>query len=124
MPSNSPLFDVGQYSSDNAGKELSERSFKRGMLRFAEIAVERSAQGPIVDARLFRVVESANIGEWLRQTIIPKYNAARVRRFAMILKAEKRLPPSQPAENGGAAYDMQFFQSGTPARQWGCTASR
>jgi hypothetical protein len=73
-----------------ASSNMTDDDFKESMSRFATHAQELRTDNLLVDVTKFRHSPGADVGEWRDREIIPRYNAAGVRKFAFIL------PPGAP----------------------------
>jgi hypothetical protein len=94
--------------------------FKAELLRFAEAAGRHHARALLIDVRNFRhKVEDPTLGPWRRDEIVPRYNAAGVRRFGFLLPAGATLPPVEPATPApGPAYETRHFDNAVEAWNW------
>jgi hypothetical protein len=64
----------------------------------------------LIDARQFRHRFGPELAAWREERIIPRYNAAGVRKLAFILPKEF-LPGTKPAPEAGAAFPTGYFDT-------------
>jgi len=97
-----------QWSSATAG--MSESDFRRVITRFAEHAEDHPGQNLLVDVRLFAYRPASDFDSWRDANIIPRYNAAQVRKEAFLFPAGAS-PAAPPAVEGPAAFPTGRFDS-------------
>lgn len=68
-----------------ASADMTDEDFMRSMERYARLAGEHRTPNMIVDVRDFRHVPGEDVAGWRDENIIPRYNAAGVRKFAFLL---------------------------------------
>jgi hypothetical protein len=68
-----------------ASADMTDEDFMRSMERYARLAGEHRTPNMIVDVRDFRHIPAEDVAEWRDENIIPRYNAAGVRKFAFLL---------------------------------------
>jgi len=64
---------------------MTDDDFMRSMQRYAGLAQERRTPNMLVDVTRFRHSPGDEVGLWRDQQIIPRYNAAGVRKFAFLV---------------------------------------
>lgn len=67
---------------------MTDNDFMRSMERYAAFAEERRAPNMLVDVTRFRHSPGEHVGAWRDEHIIPRYNAAGVKRFAFLVPPE------------------------------------
>lgn len=81
--------------------------------------VEASGRkGCLIDAVSFRMDFAQMDGAWRDQHIIPRYNAAGVRRFAFIMPAGMPAIGAEPAPEGPALFPTAYFGTRAEALKW------
>jgi len=65
--------------------DMTDQDFMRSMERYAGLAGDHRTPNMIVDVRDFRHVPGEEVAGWRNETIIPRYNAAGVTKFAFLL---------------------------------------
>jgi hypothetical protein len=69
---------------------MTDEDFMRSMERYANLAEERRPANLLVDVTKFRHTPGESVGPWRDEHVIPRYNAAGVRKFAFLF------PPGVP----------------------------
>ncbi len=82
-------------------------------------AVERAGQpGCLVDANLFRMdMDKMSMG-WRDENIVPRYNAAGVKKFAFHMPAGMPAIGKPPTPEGPAQFPTAYFGTRTEALAW------
>ena len=100
-------------SADMSGDDFNE--FLGTYAGHVEVCGRR---GALVDAVQFRMdFAKMNLG-WRDENIIPRYNAAGVKKFAFILPAGAPPTANDPAPEGPADFPTGYFDSRTEALAW------
>ena len=79
---------------------MSDDDFKAALVRLADYSETHGARRVVVDVRAFRHRPGPEIMGWRDATIIPRYNAAGIAKFAFLLPegaAERPAAPEGPA---------------------------
>jgi len=85
----STLFEDQKYiCNDWTGGEFGEKEFKYSMLEIANIALNHTVKGILVDARRFSFVISVEVQEWYDANVVPKHLAAGIKKMAFLLPTE------------------------------------
>lgn len=71
----------------SATKSMSEQQFRDGVSRLAQFLEESRFSNAFVDITLMGYRPSADFEPWRQANIIPRYNAAGVRKFAFLMPA-------------------------------------
>ena len=98
---------------------MSTDDFKRTLTVLADTAVEKSAEGIMIDVRQFRSIAAREIDDWRLQNIVPKYNSV-LKRFAWLAGDQPPDLPGggEPYQNEGEAYMNRWFRDETNAINW------
>jgi len=97
--------------------EMSEEDFKVWLERYAASGEEHRTPFMLIDARKFKYRPDAQIGAWRNERIIPRYNAAGVKKFAFLLP-EGAPANAEPAPEAPATFPTGYFNSGEKIEQW------
>ena len=73
-----------------ATAHMTDEQFKASMERFAGYAQEHAQSNVVIDVTRFAHHPGPEVGTWREEHIVPRYNAARVRKFAFLV------PPGAP----------------------------
>lgn len=93
-------------------------SFNRWLGGFAH-AVERAQwSGILVDAIHFGMRMDQMDADWRDEHIVPRYNAAGVKKFAFLMPPGMPAIGAPPAPDGPAAYPTAYFGTRRDARDW------
>jgi hypothetical protein len=95
---------------------LTEERFREGLVQFADHAVERGAPNLLVDLREFAYSPEPDMWEWRREFIIPRYEAAGVRRFANVVP--DGWPIEEPRQAEGEPFVSGNFRTVEDAEAW------
>ncbi len=90
--------------------------FKEALATFAGLAEERDTPGLLVDVRQFGFQMTPDLGEWRVTDIVPRYNAAGVKRFAYVFPTGAETPPE--SQYPGEDFQTGYFTSTGDARAW------
>lgn len=97
---------------------ISGEEFNGFLATFAE-CVERSGRPHVlVDALSFRMDPTAIDTAWRDANIIPRYNAAKVAKFAFIMPQGMPAIDAAPAPEGPATFPTGYFGSRNAALAW------
>ena len=99
-------------------RSMTEDDFMRSMERYAAFAEEHRTANMLVDVTKFRHSPGEHVAPWRDEHIIPRYNAARVKKFAFLI------PSGAPGIAGRSAPGRKD-PSPLPSRSFGgCFADR
>ena len=88
------------------------------LTRYAEHVEARRRPGGLVDAVQFRMdMAKMNMG-WRDANIIPRYNAAGMRKFAFLMPAGMPMIGSEPTAEGPAEFPTGYFGTRAEALAW------
>jgi hypothetical protein len=99
-------------------KDLSAEGFNDWLAAFAGEVERAGRSGVLVDATQFRMDMSAMDFAYRDANIIPRYNAAGVKRFAFLMPAGMLTVGAPPAPEGPATFPTGYFDSRPAALAW------
>jgi hypothetical protein len=102
----------------DATSELDSEGFNAWLALFAGIVEERRRRGVLVDGLAFLMDPAHMDGEWRDANIIPRYNAAGVRRFAFVMPAGMPAIGAAPAPEGPGDFPTGYFGRREDAIAW------
>jgi hypothetical protein len=98
--------------------EMSAQDFKDWLAKFAE-CVERSGRSRVlVDSTTFRMSPTNMDGPWRDANIIPRYNAAGVRKFAFHMPEGMPMIGERPVNEGPGQFPTGYFGRRRDALDW------
>ena len=100
---------------------MSEEQFRVGVERLAELIEREHLPNAIVDVVKMAYRPAESFEEWRQANIIPRYNAAGVRKFAFIYPSgftETVENGVSPAPEGKAKFPFGYFGSRERAFAW------
>lgn len=104
-----------------ATASMTEAQFRSGVERLADLIEREKMPNAIVDVVKMAYRPAADFEEWRQAHIIPRYNAAGIRKFAFIFPdgfpgtVENGVPP---APEGKASFPFGYFVSRERAFAW------
>jgi hypothetical protein len=104
-----------------ATASMSEEEFRSGVKRLAELIEREKLHNVLVDVARMAYGPRADFEEWRQTNIIPRYNAAGVRKFAFVLPAGATAVVENgvaPAPEGKATFPFGYFGSREAAFAW------
>lgn len=104
-----------QWSEATAN--MSEADFRRVISRLAEHAEEHPGQNLLVDVRHFAHRPASDFDSWRDTNIIPRYNAANVKKEAFLFPSGAA-PTAPPAPEGPASFPTGRFDSREQIDAW------
>lgn len=116
----------GSVRHDEAGKLLelvwsdatatmSEDEFRRQLERFAGDAERLRPSHVIIDVTRFAFTPGSEFGAWRDEHIIPRYNAAGIRKFAFLVPAGRGAAPAREAPG---TFPTGYFDSRDEIEAW------
>jgi hypothetical protein len=105
----------------DATASMTEEQFRSGVARLAELIERENLHNVLVDVVKMGYQPVADFEDWRQTHIIPRYNAAGVRKFAFVLPdgatgvAENGVAP---APEGKARFPFGYFGSRESAFAW------
>ncbi len=98
--------------------QMNGHDFNNFLTRFVEQVEACGRSGCLVDAVQFRMdMAKMNVG-WRDEHIIPRYNAARVKRFAFVMPAGMPAIGLPPTNEGPADFPTGYFGTRKDALDW------
>ena len=101
-----------------ATAEMTDEDFMSWLERFAGFVEDGQCDTALVDARLFRMNPAGVSMGWRDQQIIPRYNAAGVKKFAFVMPAGMPAIGAEPAPEGPADFPTAYFGEPEAAHRW------
>ena len=102
----------------DATAAMTRDQFNRWLEGFAGGVEQAGRSGVLVDSIQFAMDMSQMDGEWRDANIIPRYNAAGVRKFAFLMPAGMPAIGAEPAKEGPADYPTAYFGTRAEAVAW------
>ena len=99
-------------------RQMTGEQFKQWLCVFAEKTEQTRRPGCLVDATSFRMPPTNQDMGWRDENIIPRYNAAGVKRFAFHMPEGMPLIGKPPQREGPADFPTGYFASRTDALAW------
>lgn len=113
-----PERDVLELEWLESSEDMTDDDFKRSLERFAGHAEDHRPTNVIVDVTRFLHRPSEEFGAWRDATIIPRYNAAGIARFAFLVPSGGAEPSAEPAPEGPANFPTGYFESRQMIDDW------
>ena len=98
--------------------DMTGRDFNDWLATFASCVEEKKRPGALVDSVQFRMPLDRMDNGWRDENIIPRYNAAGVRRFAFLMPAGMPAIGTEPSNEGPAAFPTAYFGRRLDAVAW------
>jgi hypothetical protein len=98
--------------------DLSLEGFQDFLAAFASVVEKNPGRSALVDATAFKMKRENFSPEWRDANIIPRYNAARVRKFAFHMPQGMPLIGKEPAPEGPATFPTAYFGTRRDALAW------
>ncbi len=113
-----PDLDLIEIRWFDTTADLDAGGFQRWLSSFAD-AVERCGRSTVLtDATAFVMDMGHMSGEWRDANIIPRYNAAGVRKFAFLMPSGMPAIGADPVIEGPATYPTAYFGARCAALAW------
>ena len=96
---------------------MTDDDFKEWLERYTAFGELHCPAFMVIDGRRFRHRFGAELASWREEHIIPRYNAAGVRKLAFLLP-KQFLPGTQPAPEAGAAFPTGYFDTREQVNEW------
>ena len=100
---------------------MTDDDFMRSMERYAAFAQERRTPNMLVDVTRFGHSPGEHVGPWRDDHIIPRYNAAGVKRFAFLVPAGAPgtvEAGSQPEKEPPGDFPTGYFEDRQHIMEW------
>jgi hypothetical protein len=98
--------------------ELTADDFQSFLATFASLLETLPGRAVLVDATSFGMNAEHMNGEWRDANIIPRYNAAKVRKFGFHMPRGMPFIGQEPAREGPADFVTGYFESRRDAIAW------
>jgi hypothetical protein len=99
-------------------RDLDKQGFEAWLTGFAHAVESARRPGVLTDATSFRMDMSLMDGAWRDQHIIPRYNAAGVKKFAFIMPEGMPAIGAPPVTEGPATFLTAYFGKREDALAW------
>ena len=113
-----PEHDTIEIRWFDATAAMSGTEFNGWLSRFAAEVERTGRSGVLVDGLAFAMPMERMDATWRDANIIPRYNAAGVKRFAFLMPAGMPAIGAPPAKDGPAAYPTAYFGTRASAMEW------
>ncbi len=95
---------------------MSEEEFQMVLLQFAELAMTEGVHHLLMNLKDLGFVPEPGFDAWREQEVIPRYNTADIRRFAMVFAPGH--VPGAALQDPGASYECANFDDVSAAAAW------
>lgn len=102
-------------------QSMTEQTFRTGLERLAELLERERLPNVLIDVVNFHHNPSPDFAEWRESAVIPRYNAAGVKKFAFLLpgtNAPTVENGSEPVAEGSAAFPTGYFSQRKTVLAW------
>ena len=99
-------------------KNMSGEDFNQFLAQFASVIEKSQCNNALVDAVQFKMDMSKMSMGWRDEHIIPRYNAAGIKKFAFIMPSGMPAIGSEPHIEGPANFPTGYFGSRQNAFSW------
>jgi hypothetical protein len=100
---------------------MTDDDFMAWLTRYVDAQESVRAPNLVIDVRRFAFSPGAHVGGWRDQAIIPRYNAAGVRKFAFLLPAGSQgtvAERNEPAPEPPGTFPTGYFDSRAAVDAW------
>lgn len=98
--------------------DMSKDDFQRWLSKFAECVERCGRSGVLVDSTVFRMSPTLMDGPWRDANIIPRYNAAGVKKFAFHMPQGMPMIGEPPANEPPGRFPTGYFGTRREALNW------
>ena len=98
--------------------EMSAQEFQAWLTKFADCVERCRRTGVLVDSTAFRMSPTMMDGPWRDANIIPRYNAAGVRRFAFHMPEGMPMIGKPPVNEAPGRFPTGYFGTRQNALDW------
>ena len=102
----------------DATEAMSTADFQDWVAAFAREVEQRHRPGILVDLTRFRMDQAGMDGDWWYTQIVPRYNAAGVKKFAFLALDGTPAIDSPPTPAKGATFPTAYFARRQEALTW------
>jgi hypothetical protein len=96
---------------------MNDDEVKDWLEKYATFGEKNQTRSMLINPQKFRYRWGPDIDAWRNENIIPRYNAAGVKKLAFLFPAEEA-PPQEPAVDSPAIYPTGYFDSREKLTQW------
>jgi hypothetical protein len=97
---------------------MTKEEFQQWLSLFAGFVERLRERSILIDTTVFRMDPANSDGEWREANIVPRYNAAGVKKFAFHMPEGMPLIGAAPAVEGRATYPTAYFGRRQDALEW------
>ena len=112
-----PERGVLELAWNESTSEMSDEDFKRWLAMFAQYGEQYPSNFMIIDGRKFAHELSGSVNEWRAENILPRYNAAGIKKFAFLLPTGE-VPDRVPEAEPGADFPTGYFEAREQIDDW------
>ena len=113
-----PDMDLIEIRWFDTTRDLDTATFNDWLSRFADSVGTAQRAGVLTDATAFRMSPERMDGPWRDAHIIPRYNAAGVKRFAFLMPEGMAAIGAPPVPEGQAEFPTAYFGTRQDAVAW------
>lgn len=99
-------------------RDLDGETFNEWLARFAGLVEQTRRSAILTDSSVFRMPMENTDGAWRDANIIPRYNAAGVRKFAFLMPEGMPAIGAPPTREGPADFPTGYFGTRESALAW------
>jgi hypothetical protein len=113
-----PSADLIELRWFDTTADMSALDFQQWLTKFAEYVEKCGRSRVLIDSTNFRMSPANMDGPWRDATIIPRYNAAGVAKFAFHMPAGMPMIGKSPAYEGPGRFPTGYFDRRLDALDW------
>ncbi len=113
-----PKADCVEIRWFDATVSMESDDFHRFLSQFAQVVERAGCSGCLVDANAFAMPRERMRTGWRDRHIVPRYNAAGVKRFAFHVPSGMPAIGAPPVKEGPAQYQTAYFGTRAEALAW------
>jgi hypothetical protein len=102
----------------DATVDMEAEAFNAFLAGFADVLDVTQRKGALVDAIQFRMPMDRMSTGWRDEHIVPRYNAAGLRKFAFVMPSGMPAIGAEPSREGPADYPTAYFATRAEALVW------
>jgi hypothetical protein len=98
---------------------MTDEDFKRALSLNADHAAKHQTSGLLVDVRNFHHKPGPETGKWRSEFLVPRYEAAGVKKFAFVVGNDAPMPPNNTGmTTRKEAFETRYFRTPDEAEAW------
>jgi hypothetical protein len=97
---------------------MNDHDFMAWLTRYAEAEESIRAPNLLIDVRRFAFTPGAHVAPWRDEAIVPRYNAAGVRKFAFLLAPGTFGDGNEPGPEPPGTFPTGYFESRDVIAEW------